>query len=242
MTLARTPSPIPFSWRRPRRAFTLIELLVVISIVALLIGITLPSLAGARETSRRLKCLANLKGIGGGVQMYLNNSKGIFPDANPLQGPNPGGGNPPELLQILSDYLDAPVPRSDGNGRFIVTDPYRCPSDLASEDPEADFGPLWRAIGTSYEYLPGYFMQFAETLGGVQASIRAFAVSRAYENDRSWAVVTDAQGWHNVRGSEIRQNALYFPDWRGDWFIAPTSEELERFMADVLQFGGIPRR
>jgi prepilin-type N-terminal cleavage/methylation domain-containing protein len=51
-------------------AFTLIELLVVVAIIALLISILLPSLAGAREQAKRGVCLSNLKSIGNGVGIY----------------------------------------------------------------------------------------------------------------------------------------------------------------------------
>lgn len=58
------------------RAFTLIELLVVISIIAILTAILLPALKTARESGRRSVCLGNLKQLGIGVNMYLNDFDG----------------------------------------------------------------------------------------------------------------------------------------------------------------------
>src|SRR4051794_13935214 len=70
------PSP---SRRRRFVGFTLVELLVVIGIIAVLIGILLPALGKVRAQARSLKCLANLRSIGQGIQIYTVMNKGSLP-------------------------------------------------------------------------------------------------------------------------------------------------------------------
>ncbi|MBK9120505.1 MAG: prepilin-type N-terminal cleavage/methylation domain-containing protein [Phycisphaerales bacterium] len=77
--------------------FTLIELLVVVAIIALLISILLPSMAAAREQTRSVKCLANLRSIGQGITMYAQDQRGVLP--GPLHPPiyrNTGSAIPGE--------------------------------------------------------------------------------------------------------------------------------------------------
>jgi prepilin-type N-terminal cleavage/methylation domain-containing protein/prepilin-type processing-associated H-X9-DG protein len=54
-----------------RKGFTLIELLVVIAIIGILAAMLFPVFARARESARKIQCLANVKNIALAMQMYL---------------------------------------------------------------------------------------------------------------------------------------------------------------------------
>src|SRR3569623_2339472 len=88
------PSVRPTLGRRAAPAFTLVELLVVIGIIALLIGILLPTLSNARVQSRSLKCLTNLRQFGQIDQIYVPNNKGYHLWAYQGWSQASGGWNP----------------------------------------------------------------------------------------------------------------------------------------------------
>jgi len=71
-----------------RDGFTLVELLVVIGIIALLMGILLPTVAGTRRQSRSLQCASNIRQLCVAIFEYAADNKGRFPSN--LQSPAPG--------------------------------------------------------------------------------------------------------------------------------------------------------
>ncbi|MEL6498490.1 MAG: type II secretion system protein [Planctomycetota bacterium] len=139
------------------RAFSLIELLVTISIIAVLIGILLPVLPLARDAARRVACGATLRGVGQGVELYIQDNKDLYPAARYMPepwlriDPNDFGVPDDELEEFNASLPDRMATYLD-DGKEV----WKCPGDKQVHGIEwTDERGDQRIGGTSYTYTSG---------------------------------------------------------------------------------------
>jgi prepilin-type N-terminal cleavage/methylation domain-containing protein/prepilin-type processing-associated H-X9-DG protein len=130
--LERTPSMLFPNSNRHRSAFTLIELLVVIAIIAILAAILFPVFAQAREKARQTACLSNLKQIGTGVMMYVQDYDETFPHRT-WRGGAGACFNPADLgvTGAKNPYCSSLTWYWQINSYLKNTGVYACPSAIA---------------------------------------------------------------------------------------------------------------
>ncbi len=71
-------------WSR-RRGFSLLDVLVSMAVIALLVTIMLPTLAGMHETARRVNCASNIRQMGIGIAFYSGDFNDGIPQSVFLQ-------------------------------------------------------------------------------------------------------------------------------------------------------------
>jgi prepilin-type N-terminal cleavage/methylation domain-containing protein len=97
--------------------FTLVELLVVIAVIAVLIGVLLPTLARARRQASKIQCQSNLRQVGAQLLIYAQKWNGwivppergfdVAPEERwPVYVFKPAVYNPPELKCPTDDNPD----------------------------------------------------------------------------------------------------------------------------------------
>lgn len=100
-----------------KRNFTLIELLVVISIIMILISLLLPALRQAKEISRKIACVSNLKQVYMASLNYANDNDGYLTYQNVVTG---NQANDPQYWTAY--YLG--IQKTDTRGTVMA-----CPAD-----------------------------------------------------------------------------------------------------------------
>jgi len=81
-----SPIELPAVSGRKRKAFTLVELLVVIGIIALIVGILLPTLSAARRQAALVTCSSNQRQIAMAALLHAHSHRGYLPLAGELIG------------------------------------------------------------------------------------------------------------------------------------------------------------
>ena len=189
-----------------RRGFTLIELLVVIAIIAILAAILFPVFAQARDKARSASCLSNMKQLGLGTMMYVQD----YDEQFPLSTSNIGGQWLTNFWHMVPpDWSSLTTPPAVIGSKYVwanSTQPYiknynilRCPSTTEVRTTIARFtysSPLKAPIATSY------------TFNGLLSSYPQAGVSQVATVPLIW----EGRGKGAMLGGNLQNPLLNCPD------------------------------
>lgn len=130
-----------------RRAFTLIELLVVVSIIALLMGLLLPTLSRAKQRAREVLCMTRLGGQLRAIYTYAEANNGYLP-TGPAEAMGPPWPPLPYNSVATNQLWIGSLAAFNGCGALAVYDwqtpeGFFCPDD-DSADPAEELPKLRR--------------------------------------------------------------------------------------------------
>jgi len=174
-------------------AFTLIELLVTISIIAILIGMLLPSLKHSREAARLTVCISNQQQCTISVQWYMDTY----------------GSIPFSTLNFTS------IQQGSDTGLDLPTKVYSCPS-LTQVNPSATwlYYPGVMLSGTN-----GSNGEFDPTNG--PSTTNLWAVTKHYEQYSNEWIWIEPIAVHERKSTATRLDGTYVVDRQHHIFDAP---------------------
>ncbi len=184
-----------------RNAFTLVELLVVIGIIAVLIGILLPTLNRARQAANTTQCLSNLRQLATAAIMFSGEHKGHLQttsDDKPAKRADPERRRWTYLSAspepFVADWATALLPylgaRRDQeiSGNSEQTRVFLCPNDKWQDLFPAGYYP-----GNNFKPFTGPqgFTDYAKISYGINLDITCvkdpqMSPSRTVFNDNNW--------------------------------------------------------
>lgn len=162
-----------------QRAFTLVELLVVIAIIGVLAALLMPAFGRAKESARGVACLSNLRQIGVGLQLYVqeNNNRMPFMTNRGAETNSAPTNALPTMERVLSNHV----------GNVLV---FKCPSDRKG---------LYEQTGSSYFWNNPLNGQNADHLKLLMLDLGSSQIP----------VMFDKEAFHAARGEKKGVNYLY---------------------------------
>ena len=151
-----TTSQMSSSLSSRRRAFTIVELLVVISIMGIMVGLLLPAVQSARESSRRVECANNLRNQVLALHGF-HAAHNAFPPGRRVVG-NVENSWCLEILHYLEQEplrsrFDRNTPWNGSVNNLAVANTvlpvFRCPSSTMDYPGDTDFGGVMGSSLTS---------------------------------------------------------------------------------------------
>ena len=162
------PAPVaaPHNPALRQASFTLIELLVVIATIAILAALLLPVVNRAKERAKVVQCLSNLRQLGVGLKLYVDEHDHRYPlHANKWYAEPPPAGR--EVYGIALGGRDPEpiygwVAKAANRPLFPYVAPssevFRCPADRGMDESTFPWkAGKYAAIGCSYCYNTVFF-------------------------------------------------------------------------------------